>query len=114
VSEDSPCGAERRQSERIRVLVPATVECRGKKYTAKLLNIVATGAMIETAAPISPHSRLSFRCGTLTQTAYGVWRIDRRVGVRFLCPLSEAQLKEQVSRTAAVRERLRRTQTTLA
>jgi len=99
---------ERRQSERLRVLVPATVECGNKRYTAKVLNIVPTGAMIETSAPLAPRCRLRLCCGTLSEMAVVVWRDEQRAGVKFLWPLTDAHVREQVSRTEAVRTRLRR------
>jgi hypothetical protein len=99
-------GAERRGGDRLEVLVPATIRCAGNLYTAHLLNVFGKGALIETSAPLAVHSRFSLHCGTVVAAAFAVWRRERHIGVKFLQPLTDAQVAEQVSRTAALRARL--------
>lgn len=96
---------ERRFADRLPVLVPVSIVCGDVVYNGKLVNIVAGGALIETSASVPLHARFDLRCGTIATRAFVVWRDSTRYGVKFLQPLTEAQLVEQVSRTSALKAR---------
>jgi hypothetical protein len=101
-----PEPAERRRCERVPVLVPSTVGSGESRQRAHLLNLSAYGALIQTTAPLRLHSRLTFRCGTVAATASVLWRDDENYGLAFAYPLTEAEIVEQVARTAALHARL--------
>jgi len=74
--------------------------------TAKLLNIVPEGAMLETSMSLPECSAVVVRLGTLAVEAEIVWRKLNRVGVKFKSPLSDDRLRELLARSDALRERL--------
>lgn len=96
---------DRRTAERQSVEVAAIVSVGARDYTAKVLNIVEGGAMIETAAPLLVSSAISVGCGSISTDAVVVWKKFGRVGVRFLVPLAYHQLTEQVLRSRALEAR---------
>lgn len=96
---------ERRGSERVAVVVPATIQLDTRDYTAKILNVVHEGAMLETSAPVEVDSRLVLRCGTVAANAVVVWTDAGRIGINFETPLSHAQVSEQLSRSTALSAR---------
>lgn len=98
--------AERRGQKRAPVVVPATVMTGTQDSTAKLLNIVPEGAMLETSTPLPECSAVVVRLGTLAVEAEIVWRKLNRVGVKFKSPLSDDRLRELLARSDALRERL--------
>lgn len=71
-----------------------------------LVNISATGAMIETATLLRKGVRLTISCGTVNVLADVIWRgPNREYGVRFERPLKEREVAEQVARSHAVMAR---------
>ena len=96
---------DRRAVERSLIFVPASVLFGEVSFTATLLNIGSGGALIQTNALLPVHSRIKLRCGTIDATAFVVWRYSDRCGVKFVQPLKDSQLIEQISRTAAVKSR---------
>lgn len=93
---------DRRGSQRLPMCVPASVEVGTQRFTARLANLVAGGAMLETMAPVIPGGSVIVRCGTIAAEAKIVWRRTGRIGVRFCTPLNEADVREQISRSAAL------------
>ena len=98
---------DRRSSERFPVAIPASIRSADQDFTAKLVNIVADGAMFETAVPMIAGERIVVRCGSILAEADVVWAEAVRAGVKFCRALSEAEVQEQVSRSAAIDERRR-------
>lgn len=96
---------DRRASERFSVVVPATLRTETQDYTAKILDIVHGGAMLEISAPFEVNSRVLLRCGTVAVHAIVVWSKAGRIGINFETPLTDAQVSEQVSRTTALAAR---------
>lgn len=96
---------ERRAWARFSVAVPAFISVGNQDFTAKLANIVRDGAMLETTAPLNVGKVATVRCGTITATATVVWKESHRVGVRFLSPLTDAEVEEQLSRSTAMAAR---------
>lgn len=96
---------DRRKSERFVVTVPAFIRSGDKEFTAKLANLVRDGAMIKTTAPVEVGSRIALRCGTVIAEAVAVWTRCGCVGIKFHTPLSDSQLQEQFSRSAALAAR---------
>jgi hypothetical protein len=93
---------ERRASQRLSVEIPATLRVRSHDYTAKMLNVVHGGAMLESSAPAEVNSRVALRCGTVVVDATVVWSDAGRVGINFVRPLTDAQVREQVARSTAL------------
>lgn len=100
-------GAERRASERTSVLVPSSILHGDRCYTATLLNIVESGALLETSAPLGLRERFILRCGSLVVEGIVVWQTDRTVGARFADPITTTQVSEQARRTAGLLARQR-------
>jgi hypothetical protein len=98
---------DRRRSERFPVALPASVCLGAAKHTAKLINIVSGGAMLETRVELDVSAALVVSCGTINARATVVWTEGDRAGVKFVHPLSEAEVNEQVSRCAALESRRR-------
>lgn len=100
--QDKP---DRRLSQRLCLVVPAFIQVGDEGFTAKLSNIVPGGAMLETSAPVVPGGRVRVRCGTISAEAQVIWWRSGRIGVKFLTPLTEAQVEEQLSRSVALQAR---------
>jgi hypothetical protein len=98
-------GLDRRGSQRLPVGLPASVEMGTQSFTARLANLVVGGAMLETIAPAIPGSRVTVRCGTIAAEATIVWRKTGRIGVKFCTQLTDAEVREQISRSAALDSR---------
>lgn len=98
-------GRERRASERFSVVVPATLRLGTHDYTAKLLNIVRGGAMLESSAPAEVGSRVMLRCGTIAVNAIVIWSEAGRIGINFETSLTDTQIEEHVSRSTALSAR---------
>ena len=95
----------RRAAPRLSLTVPASLRAGTQDFTAKLVNIVTDGAMLETAAPVVPGSKITLRCGSIAAVAEVVWSEGPHMGVKFRSPLSEAQMQEQMLRSAALEAR---------
>ncbi|HET9429514.1 MAG TPA: PilZ domain-containing protein [Allosphingosinicella sp.] len=91
-----------RQHDRSAVALPATVTLGGKDYSARILNLAHGGALIECSAPFPPEASLFLRCGSIAVDSRIVWEKGGQYGVNFQCPLSEEQVKEQLSRNNAI------------
>ena len=96
---------ERRASERFSVVVPATLRLDTRDYTAKILNFVRGGAMLESSAPVEIASRVMLRCGTVAINATVIWSEGGRIGINFETPLTDIQVNEHVLRSTALAAR---------
>jgi hypothetical protein len=96
---------EQRTAERLPVSLPAYLEIRGSQHSARLLNVAAGGAMIETGAELAAGTRLRFSCGTIRVDAVAVWLRQSQCGIKFYTPVADWQLAEQVSRSDALARR---------
>lgn len=99
---------DRRQARRTEISVPAFIFREGDSIRTRLLNIVAGGAMFETASDLEVGSELELRCGSIEAECTVVWEKDGLVGVKFSSLLADAEVEEQALRTAAVAERRQR------
>jgi hypothetical protein len=97
--------AEQRAAERLPVSLPAYLEVGGSQQSARLHNIAAGGAMIDTAAELATGTRLRFSCGTIRVDAVTVWSRQGKAGLKFFTPVVDWQLAEQVSRSDALARR---------
>lgn len=97
--------AEQRGEVRFPVALPATAVIDGEAYSVRVLNVAIRGAMFELSAPLATRSKLNFRCGTISVNATVAWQTEGRTGVSFDCHLSEREVREQLSRSAAVAAR---------
>ena len=100
--------SDQRATPRTAVTLPVLIVLGGKRYTAELRNISSTGAMIATAAPLFPRSRVEFQCGTICSRGIVHWQRRRDFGIKFRTPICVRQLSEQTVRSAAMASRLAR------
>jgi hypothetical protein len=61
--------------------------------------------MLETLAPLDPEDSLTLRCGSIAAEAVVVWQDNGRIGIRFVDPLSDREVTEQLCRAAAITTR---------
>jgi hypothetical protein len=92
----------RRTSHRLPVILPALIRVGEKTFTAKLTNIARGGAKFETSAPILAGAKLTVCCGAVVAEASVVWRNAEILGVNFDARLSDDQVQQQVTRSAAL------------
>jgi hypothetical protein len=90
----------RRMAYRFCVTLPVSIELDGQKFSARLLNLARTGALIETSQTLPANRAIVVHCGTVAAPAIATWAKGNRFGVTFVCPLTEAQFKEQLARSA--------------
>jgi hypothetical protein len=93
---------ERRASQRERVMLPASVAIGAQAYSARMVNIERSGAMLETAAPVLAGASVVVHCGTVAAQAVVVWTGVGRIGVHFVSPLRLDEVEEQLSRARAL------------
>lgn len=96
---------EKREHVRSCVGLPAVIRVGDKDYSARIANIAVEGAMIESSATLHLGMSLSLRCGSIATDGVVVWTSDGQTGVNFTYPLSDRELAEQLSRTAAIASR---------
>jgi hypothetical protein len=104
-SQESRLSFERRNGARSDLALPALVSSGGKDYSARIINIAPMGAMLEVSAPLVQGTSLVLRCGSIDADAVVVWIKGLRMGVKFITPLSERRIAEQLSGEAAVASR---------
>ena len=92
----------RRRDYRFPVMLPAYVELDGLKFNARLVNLGRSGALIETSEMLATETAIILRCGTIAVAAIAIWGRGHRFGLRFVCPLTSAQIQEQLSRRTAL------------
>jgi hypothetical protein len=97
--------SEQRAMPRSAQTLPMLIVLSGKRYKAEMRNLSMTGAMIVTSAPLTTRSRIDFHCGTICGQGIVLWHMQSDFGIKFKTPISERQLSEQISRTAAVASR---------
>jgi hypothetical protein len=102
VSQTAEGWLEQRSSERLPISLPAYLEVRGSQHSARLINIAAGGAMIETEATLATGTRFRFSCGTIRVDAVAVWSREGKSGIKFYVPVADWQLTEQLSRSDAL------------
>ena len=96
-----------RGTHRKAVSLPAFVRSFGRQYSARVHNLSAGGAMIETAAPLRPGCEITLCCGSIEARATVVWKKIAHVGMRFHTPIGEADVDRQLCRSDAAAERRR-------
>lgn len=97
--------SEQRATPRSAIALPILIVLGGKRYSAALLNLSSSGAMIVTSAPLTTSSRFEFQCGTICTRGIVLWQRQSDFGIKFRKPICERQLSEQISRSAAVASR---------
>lgn len=100
---------ERRSEDRFPVALPAAIGLAGQQYSARLINLAHSGALIETSAPLHLDTMVALHCGTIIVHAVVAWTKGNHIGLKFKSPLTDAQVIEQVSRTFALEFRRART-----
>jgi hypothetical protein len=96
---------EARKHARFPVSLPATLSTEDNVHGARLIDIAAGGAMIETDARVTIGFPLHLRCGSILARGIVVWKRDQRLGFKFDHALSEIYLEEQQLRSCAVARR---------
>lgn len=99
---------DRRVDARITVGLPVSVSIGTKTHTAKLVNITRQGAMLELSLPLRPRSSVIINCGSICSDAVVVWNKGHVFGLSFKRPLSEDQVREQITRCTALQALRRR------
>ncbi|WP_176473045.1 PilZ domain-containing protein [Sphingomonas lenta] len=85
-------------------------DAAGAGRRAHLLDVSATGALVHAAEPPRPGDTVQLMLDGAPRTAQVMWTEDRRFGVQFRMPLTDAQVSTIVAaQTAAVAEAGRRT-----
>ena len=82
--------------------LPVSVSLGTTTHTAKLVNITRQGAMLEANLPLRPRSSVVVNCGSICADAVVVWNKGPVIGLSFKHPVSELQVREQISRCAAL------------
>lgn len=98
--------AERRRAERAAVSLPVLIHCSGRQHVARLLNLSCSGAMVETAASLDCGAQLVLSCGTIESDAAVVWCNRQSFGIRFLAPVRDTVVEQQICRSRAAAGRL--------
>jgi hypothetical protein len=82
----------RRTEPRLKVFQPATMTVGSGEVRVHLLDVSATGAMVHGYAEVGPDDRLALACSGWSRRAHVTWMTNKRMGVRFLQPLSAREL----------------------
>lgn len=103
-----PRGARRRA-----VSLPALIRSLGRQHSARVHNLSAGGAMIETVAPLHPGGQIILCCGSIEASGTVVWKKMEYFGMRFHAPIKEADVDQQLSRSDAAADHRRALERTL-
>lgn len=74
----------------------------GVTRRAHLLDVSVTGALVHAAEPPRPGETVQLLLGGAQRNAQVMWAEERRFGVRFRLPLTDAQVAEILSAQATV------------
>lgn len=75
-------------------------DAAGTPRRAHLLDMSATGALVHAAEPPGPGDTVQLVLAGVARTAQVMWTEERRFGVRFRMPLTDAQVTEIVTTQA--------------
>lgn len=95
-------GGHLRRTRRAVLALPALVKSSGRQQRACVRDLSWQGAMIETPANLRPGAPVRLSCGTIEADAVVVWGKIPLWGLRFLKPLEDAQILNQLHRARAV------------
>lgn len=84
---------------------PAELDTAAGPLRVHVLDLSETGALIDAARPPALDSFVTLICGSLRRSARVAWVNGTRLGVRFVMPLSAAQVDDVLALGAAVRRR---------
>lgn len=85
-------------------------DAAGAIRRAHLLDLSATGALVHATEPPQPGGMIQLTLGGTPRSCHVMWVEDRRFGVRFRTPLTDAQVADILATQAAlVAEASRRT-----
>jgi hypothetical protein len=94
---------DQRANTRFPVTIPAITQSDALKRSATILNLTVEGAMIRTSSSLSLGSSVIINFGSTSVAAKVAWhRPDGDSGVKFERSLTNAELREQLARSAAV------------
>lgn len=103
---DQGRAAERRRAQRAAVSLPVLIHSGGRQHVARLLDLSCSGAKVETAASLACGAQLVLSCGTIEADAAVVWGNLRTFGIRFLAPVRDTVVTQQICRSQAAAGRL--------
>jgi hypothetical protein len=87
---------ELRRRKRARVLLAVALEYGGESLKANLLNLSATGALLDAVTPPKVGTELTLSRGTLNARGTVIWVTDHRFGIAFDQPVDPAIVSEHV------------------
>ena len=87
-----PLPGGRRGAERARIVLPAFLHVDGEKRAVDLLNLSATGAMIECTGLAVGHD-VVLKCKTLEVSGVVVWIGNGRCGLQFDASIPDQEVK---------------------
>lgn len=85
-----------RAAQRYKLFQPTEISTGEGYRRAHLLNVSVSGALMYASDCPERGEDLKVRCGSRTLAALVAWRDGRRFGVRFMVPLSEADVRETI------------------
>lgn len=94
-----------RRWPRIRVAVPASIVVGDQGFLVKLTNIANGGAMLDTTSELNVGTSVTFQCGTVAAEATVIWARPGKIGISFPVHLTDGEVAEQLSRSAAIEAR---------
>ena len=97
--------SDQRGHPRVDLGLPAIAVLDGQANNARLINITAAGAMIETSVLMTAGQKILLRCGAIQANASIIWAAEGRLGVQFDQMLSGRDLTGQLARCEAMEAR---------
>lgn len=89
---------ERRQSRRIKVLLPVQIEAEGERHIGRITELSRAGARIEVRAPLASGQAVIVRRGGIELHGQVVWVEAPAAGLWFPCAMDEGTFL-QIRRT---------------
>lgn len=83
-----------RARPRRKLFQPAELDTAAGRVRAHLLDLSETGALVNAAAPPAADSFATLICGALQRSARVTWVKGTRFGIRFVLPLTAAQVDD--------------------
>jgi len=85
-----------RAAPRYKVFEPASIECRGRRARAHILDLSAQGARLHCLEPLAIGGWVDLQCDHFRTSGRIVWGRERRFGVEFNSPLPDAYLRRVI------------------
>lgn len=86
-----------RATPRYKLFQPSEITVGVLSSRVHVLNLSAGGALLYASDPPEPGTPLRLQCGAQSLPARVAWREERRFGVQFVCPLTEASVADIIA-----------------